>query len=142
MYSDKIHQDYVKIYGEPRPCYFLYKSFQPENFRGVKREGTRVRFDFAKPVSFIFGELDVLEMQFRNRLVRKISFSVSDTSFAVDKTSFAEEEQEELELTIADLERFFSGKPMSSRLKAEISLYRKKLNWRDAALVASEMAKF
>lgn len=136
MQLEKIRREYVKVYGENCPCCFLYQSLSPKKFLGIKKNGNEVRFNFTYLDNDAFH---ILEMQFRNRLSRKISFSVSDTFFAIRFDSFAEEEQREVKCTILDLARFFSGKEMSPLLKAEISLYRKKLDWRNKKLVAREI---
>lgn len=134
---EKVRQDYVKVYGESSPCCFLYQSFSPKIFLGAKKNDGGVCFNFTYLDNDAFH---ILEMQFRNRLSRKISFAVSDTFFSIRFDSFAEEELCEVKRAILDLVRFFSGRQMSSRLKAEISLHRKKLNWRDEKLVAREIS--
>lgn len=133
---EKVRQDYVKVYGESNPCCFLYQSFSPKNFLGVKKNGDEICFNFTYLDDDAFH---VLEMQFRNRLSRKISYVVADSFFSIRFRSFAEEELCEVKRAILDLARFFSGRQMSPRLKAEISLHRKKLNWRDEKLVAREI---
>lgn len=136
MELDKIRQEYVKVYGESRPCCFLYSSFSSGKFLGAKKNDDGVCFNFTYLDDNAFH---ILEMQFRNRLSRKISFAVSDTCFSIRFDSFAEEEVREVKRAIVDLVRFFSGRQMSFRLKAEISLHWKNLNWRDKQLVAREM---
>lgn len=134
---EETRRHYVDVYGETSPCFFLYLSSSPKNFLGVENNGNEVKFNFVYLDNDAFR---ILEMQFRNRISRKISFSVFETFFSIRFDSFAEEEQEEVNRTIEDLKRFFSGQEMSPRLKAEISLQRRKLDWRDEKLVAQEMA--
>lgn len=136
MQLDQVRRDYVKVYGEGSPCCFLYRTFPPKNFLGVENNGDEILFRFVDLDDDAFY---ILETQFRNRLSRKISFSVGETFFTINLSSFAEEEQDEVKCAIEDLNRFFSGQEMSPRLKAEVSLHCKKLDWRDEKLVAQEM---
>lgn len=140
MNLEKTRREYVAVYGETCPCSFLFKPFFPDNFQGIKFGKKEIRFYFKK----LSNDLsDLLEIQFRNRLSRKISFVVNEADnyfgFALDM--FAKKEKDEIARTIGDLKRYFLGAPMSPRLMAEISLHRKGLDWRDEKLIMQEIGK-
>lgn len=143
MKENSITGAYAYIYGtEPcSPLIFLQESRYAENFDGVTINGHNIEFKFHG-LDF-WQENDVyndIEMHFRRRLCRKISFMTEHNRFVVIMHDDPEEREDYLTAK-SDLESYFSGGTTHQpRLRAEYSLYQKGKNWRDKALVEAEMA--
>lgn len=143
MKENSITGAYAYIYGtEPcSPLIFLQESRYAENFDGVTINGHNIEFKFHG-LDF-WQENDVyndIEMHFRRRLCRKISFMMGDNSITVMMSDDPEEREDYLTAK-ADLESYLTGGTSHrERLHAEYNLHQKGFNWRDKSLVEAEMA--
>lgn len=143
MKENSITGAYAYIYGtEPcSPLIFLQESRYAENFDGVTINGHNIEFKFHG-LDF-WQENDVyndIEMHFRRRLCRKISFMMGDNSITVMMSDDPEEREDYLTAK-ADLESYLTGGTSHrERLRAEYNLYQKGFNWRDKSLVEAEIA--
>lgn len=143
MKENSITGAYAYIYGtEPcSPLIFLQESRYAENFDGVTINGHNIEFKFHG-LDF-WQENDVyndIEMHFRRRLCRKISFMMGNNSITVMMSDDPEEREDYLTAK-ADLESYLTGGTSHrERLRAEYSLHQKGFNWRDKSLVEAEIA--
>ncbi|MBQ8784826.1 MAG: hypothetical protein IJZ59_02155 [Alphaproteobacteria bacterium] len=143
MKENDTSRAYAHVYGsEPcSPMIYLRESPYAENFDGVTQKGNDIEFKF-RGLDFWQSNsvFDFIEMHFRRRLCRKISFMTGHNRIVIMMNDDPEEREDYLTAK-SDLESYFSGGTMhQSRLCAEYSLYQKGKNWRDKALVEAEMA--
>ena len=139
----EIRKNYVKIYGQTSPCYEAdmvigrQKFVDVENYLGCTLKGDRILFSFSPKACEHWHEI---EMHFRNRLSRKISFSMGSCVTEVFVSGWPEELGEFLTAAM-DLDNYFRGNPPAPRLVAEYRLYIQEQDWRNPELVKEEMAK-
>lgn len=137
-----IRAAYERIYGKTAPCcadmIFGHHEFSDtENYLGCELEGNQIRFRFSPKAQEHWHDI---EMHFRNRLSRKISFAMGDEVTTVYISDFMEERAEYLTAAM-DLDNYFRGKEPSLRLQAEYRLYCQDKDWRNADLLRQEMSK-
>lgn len=138
-----IRAAYEKVYGKTAPCcnsdmVFGRQGFSDtENYLGCELEGNKICFRFSPKAQEHWHDI---EMNFRNRLGRKIGFTIGDEVTMVDISDFMEERAEYLTAAM-DLDNYFRGKEPSLRLQAEYRLYCQDKDWRNADLLRQEMSK-
>ena len=138
-----IRAAYEKVYGKTAPCYDPDKAFgrdkfsDSENYLGCTLEENKIIFRFSPQAQEHWHDI---EMNFRNRLSRKISFAMGDEVTTVYISNSMEERAEYLTAAM-DLDNYFRGKEPSLRLKAEYRLYCQDKDWRNTDLVHQEMAQ-
>ena len=138
---EKTRADYERVYGT-RPAEALMMLPRPSRhsgYQGCRIENSKIVFEFSTPKQ-LDDVYDLVEMQFRNRLSRKISFEGNKGTIRIFISDYAEERGEYLTAAM-DLDNYFRGQEADIRLKAEHSLCRRGENWRNPELVAQEIKK-
>lgn len=141
----KTRSEYANIYGQTVPAY-EYNMVSPipirqsfPGYKGCRIEGSKIFFEFSTPQDFD-AAFRLIVMQFRNRLSRKISFTLGLDYMSIPISDYPEERGEYL-TTMIDLDNYFRGNGASAKLKAEYNLYRKGKDWRNSELVEQEIQR-
>jgi len=142
---EKIRSEYVNKYGETTPAYYCDMVFsvlqhQPvPGYKGCRIEDSKIIFEFSDP-NTSSAYIRLIDIQFRNRLSRKISYASSENDISVFISDFIEERGEYL-TTAIDLDNYFRGKGATLKLRAEYNLYQAHKDWRNSELVEQEIKK-
>ena len=129
---------YERIYGATCPlpygtdgeCSRVIKS----SYNGCRIESERITFSFS-PLSVLDDEFHRIEMVFRNRLGRKISFQSSYDYFSVWVNPSDFEEAGQYLTAAFILDNYYRGREQSAYQKAENIAFKKGFYWRRASIV-------
>ncbi len=139
----QIRENYERVYGKTCPV-AEFSMLQPKyihyipEYKGCSLSGNKITFMFAAPLS---GDINnLIEMQFRNRLSRKITFLSGESKLTVFISDNPEERGEYLTSAMI-LDTYFRREKPSTRTIAEYRVFAAGKDWRNPALVEQELKK-
>ena len=139
----QIRENYERVYGRTCPV-AEFSMLQPKQvydileYKGCSLSGDEITFMFAAPLPTTVN--DLIEMQFRNRLSRKIAFMTDDCKLTVFISDNPEERGEYLTSAMI-LDTYFRREKPSARTIAEYRVFSAGKDWRNPALVEQELKK-